>query len=174
MNYFLFFLFNLEQCPNNNRSIPSNIYYIISLHITPESKQKCKKKYLSIIVFVLCSRQENNIYIYIYICTHTIHGRRIKSNSCKSGFFHCNNYCSCCFFLRSNSCKSSFFIEKHRKREKKKNNTEKKKEKRKKTTKKSYYCQALLKTTIIEEPVAALFETVGIGILLQHFNTGAS
>ena len=71
MNYFLFFLFNLEQCPNNNRSIPSNIYYIISLHITPESKQKCKKKISKYIVFVLCSWQENNIYIYIYIYAHT-------------------------------------------------------------------------------------------------------
>ena len=115
--------------------------------------------------------------IIIYIYTHTIHGRRIKSNSCRS----------------------VFFIEKHKKRERKKNQHRKKREKRTKTVQKKSYCNvffpgllktaviekrtktvqkksysnvffpALLKTTVIEEPVAELFETVGIGNPITAF-----
>ena len=111
MNYFLFFLFNLEQCPNNNRSIPSNICYIISLHITPESKQKCKKKISKYIVFVLCSWQENNIYIYIYAHTQYRVGES-KATTARAASFAAT-------VARAASS------QKNTKRERKKNNTEK-------------------------------------------------
>ena len=71
MNYFLFFYLIWSNALVIIDQHPPNINYIISLHITPESKQKCKKKISKYIVFVLCSWQENNIYIYIYIYAHT-------------------------------------------------------------------------------------------------------
>ena len=109
MNYFLFFYLIWSNALVIIDQHPPNIYYIISLHITPESKQKCKKKYLSIIVFVLCSRQENNIYIYAH--TQYMVGES-KATTARAASFAAT-------VARATSS------QKNTKRERKKNNTEK-------------------------------------------------